>query len=92
MIKNDTYFIKVTPYRILEKKPHKTLIVSDRGFCKSVNPVSLTDFKKGDYILRSVMIGGGFIQIEYFKMDDKSRIGNFQDRRLENIFSGPQRN
>jgi len=86
MIKKDIYFIEVIPFRILEKDFKKTLIVSNKGCYKRVDSAPLLDFKEGDYLLKSTLIGEGFIRINYFKVDDKKIKENFQKKRLENLF------
>jgi hypothetical protein len=87
MIKKEVYFIEVAPFRILEKKHYKTLMISSKGNYKSVDSAPLSNFKKGDYLLRSILIGCGSVRINYFKTDEKEIKENFQKNRLENLFT-----
>jgi len=87
MIKKEVYFIEVIPFRIVKKNPDTTLMISSKGNYKNVDSAPLMNFKEGDYLLMSRMIGEGFVQINYFKRDDKKIIEYFQKKGLENLFS-----
>jgi len=87
MIKKEIYFLEVIPFRIIRKNSDKTLMISSKGNYKNVDSAPLMNFKENDYLLMSRMIGEGFIQINYFKRDDKKIIEYFQKRGLENLFS-----
>ena len=69
----------------LEKKPVKTLIISNKGEYKRVNSSLLTDFEEGEYLIRSMMIGNGLVEINYAKMDDGKVWSYLQKRGLEDL-------
>jgi hypothetical protein len=85
MIKKQIYFLKVTPFRFVEKKGNTAWIISDKGIYKTINSALLTDFKEGDFLYKSVLIGEDSVYVKYFKMDDERLRGH---RRLENLFFG----
>lgn len=87
MIEKEVYFIEVIPFRIVKKNSDKTLMISSRGDYKNVDSAPLMNFKENDYLLMSRIIGEGFVQINYFKRDDKKIREYFQKRGLENLFS-----
>jgi len=87
MIEKKVYFIEVIPFRIVKKNSDKTLIISSKGNYKNIDSAPLVNFKEGDYLLMSRMVGEGFVQINYFKRDDQKIRRYFPNRGLEEIFS-----
>jgi hypothetical protein len=73
MIENKVKSIKITPIRLLEQPvDHKCIeVITYRGKQLFINSSDIVDFKKGDYLFMSKMVGAGFSQINYTKMDEK---------------------
>ena len=75
MIEKKVISIEITPCFVIETSNGKTRLGTfygkDSNEFESIYSISLVDIKEGDYFLRGRMIGEGFIQINYVKMDDK---------------------
>lgn len=79
-----TYFVRLTPFRVIRKYISRTLIISKEGDYFKVHSIHLSKFNEGDYILKSKMMGEGIVNINYVleKDNKKKNRGN-----LENLFS-----
>ena len=81
------YFISLTPFRILDNSHSKALLISDKGDYVKVNSEILSDFKQGDYIFKSRMVGRGHVNIGYIKQDKNKSDESFSKTKLENLIT-----
>jgi hypothetical protein len=96
MIEKKVYSIEITPCYVHEtelgKIQHRIILVTkdknSHGFL-AVDSAPLINFKDGDYLFMSRMVGEGFEQINYIKMDEKDIKKYFPEARKEpkDIFS-----
>lgn len=73
MVEKKVHSIEITLGYIYMKREGKTLIIMCEGNWnkyKNVDSAPLENFKNGDYIFIGKMIGKGFEQINYVKMDE----------------------
>jgi hypothetical protein len=86
MIEKKVYSIEIIPCFILENSQGKVLLATrsknSNGF-RTVDSAPLVNFKEGDYLFRSRMVGEGFEQINYTKMDEKDIKKYFLEARKE---------
>lgn len=91
MIEKKVKSIVIIPLYLLEKTSDKARFVLGekdvrrKGLSKltTFDSVLLTDFKEGDYLFMGRMIGEGFEQINYIKMDEKDIKKYFPEARKE---------
>jgi hypothetical protein len=74
MIEKKVLSIEITPCSIMEISNGKALLSTkekdSHGFM-TIDSAPITNFKEGDYLFMSKMVGEGFVQINYTKMNDK---------------------
>lgn len=82
----EVYGIDITPCRISEKSSYKTVLMSSYGEIREVDSSPLVNFKKNDCLFMGRMIGKGFIQLNYTKMD-KEEIKKYFPKKPKDRFS-----
>jgi len=86
MIEKKVNSIEITPCSIMEISNGKALLLTkekdSHGF-STIDSAPILNFKEGDYLFMSKMIGEGFVQINYTKMNDKEIKKYFPDARKE---------
>jgi hypothetical protein len=89
MIERKLKSIEITPCYILDKGSNKVLLLTrDKDFndFKTMDSAPFVNFKKGDYLFMSKMIGKGFVQIDYALMEDAEIVIYFP-KKEEKIIS-----
>jgi hypothetical protein len=73
MIEKKITSIEIFPCFILYKNKDKTILEIDKSpqGIKNVDSAPLINFERGDYLFMSKIVGEGFIQYNYVKMDEK---------------------
>lgn len=85
MIKKDSYFISITPFKVVEKNSDKLTILSNKGKYYKLKSSCIPELNIGDCFYRKVFLGEGIFQVNYLKADEIKKKEQHFNNILEEI-------